>query len=222
MPDLIIPNTTFSQEAFMEPDFEALLKSAATDFLRHAGDEGPFQQAVYAAMACGGGEVGLYTLLGGLFRAGFTGEAESFLLAINMALPDSIASSMRPDFQVHPSGQPKNPCFAAEFKLLYRGGQGNSRPEEVFSRIQGDVNRLATIADKGLQTTMIVFVHTEGTKPYGEIDESLERKGFTRLGIVPLWKPLGMSHSAQLHLWLSNGNDISKFGERFSSDTKAG
>jgi hypothetical protein len=206
----------------MEPDFEALLKSAATDFLRHAGDEGPFQQAVYAAMACGGGEVGLYTLLGGLFRAGFTGEAESFRLAINMALPDSIASCMRPDFQVHPKDQFKRPCFASEFKLLYQSGQWNSRPQEVLSRIQGDVNRLATIADKGLQTAMIVFVHTEGTEPCGEIDESLERKGFARLGIVPLWEPLGMSHSAHLHLWLSTGNDISKFGERLSSNTKAG
>jgi hypothetical protein len=187
---------------------EMAFRSAALEFLAQAKAVPVLEQMVFAAVACGGGEVPLYTMVGGLFRNLLTGVAPELRLAINQ----EIQRGIRPDFQVHHKESFKPPRFAAEFKLLYQDGTANSRPSAVIQRIQADLDKLVSISAAGVHKAMLVFVHHEKAELATSIQTALADMKFEFMGQVELWKPEGTVADGRLRLYLLGHEEIEKLG----------
>lgn len=193
---------------------EALLAQAARKLLED-GVSRPVDGFLYAASGCGGGEIGLYTLLGGYFRRLLEKENARYRLWINAQLS---GTSYRPDFQVHFEETSEQPVFVAEFKWISEEGHGGASPRLILDAIAEDVGKLRSFlcVHPGLRTAALVFLRSRGAEPDVPLCDALHKLGFDLIGGVELWKPETIPSTGHLHLFILYHEHVCSFGDRRS------
>lgn len=161
----------------------------------------PVRHAIYAATNCGGGEVGLYTLLGGVFRSKLEGLAQDLRLWINR----EVAPGFRPDFQVHPRNNWKKPLFLVQFKLAHWDGNSGEGPDSKQKSVSRDLWQLRDFAARNtsLFVCMVVFVRTTANPDEKAMLHSLEETlGVESKHLCELWNPEGVGHEDSLRVFV--------------------
>lgn len=182
----------------------SIFRRALAEFIHIADELGPIQRAVYVATSCGGvSELALYSMVGGCFRNLLEAECSDYRLLVDSR---SQGVKKRPDFQVHHKSSPKTPLFAAEFKILSDTGAGRGHYGQVLPTINEDLGKLVAMrtANPDLETGAVVFFLRDGKRSAKIIDQRLAALGFRCEGVVPLWRPKGISYTTILEIHLAN------------------
>ena len=185
--------------------YKSLLWNAATAFERDVESLGPIRQATYAAVACGGGEIGLYTLLGGYFRNELERHNPQHLLWINGGCGKT---KIRPDFQVLENGKLNTPQAVVEFKFLADYGIKEAAPEAGWIMLRGEHAKLQKVSLEYPEAELLlgVFVWTKGDTLSNVLKNAKEELNLDSLGSAKLWTPLGLEPTGHLHFLLGSVN----------------
>lgn len=187
-------------------------RDSLNEFLIDAANDQFLKSAIYVSIACGSGEVGLYTLTGAYFRMRLAENVPEARLAINCRTP---SLSVKPDYLVQMRDLPEKPIFAAEFKLLHEDGYANSRIQEVAQRVRHDVDRLRTIAHANptVTTAFILFAHANSVQLHNKVHQVLDGLSLDEVGVVPMWNPVASNDQKYLHVLMLSHEQIMKFGK---------
>ena len=198
-----------------------VFKSSLISFLQEIKENESLSRALYVALECASGEVGIYTLLGGHLRGLLDKSIPDARLAINCCWP---GLGLRPDFRIQLTSRPKQPIFAAEFKLVYEGGTANSMPEKVISRAMDDIDRLKTISNlrPGIGTAMVLFLHTQSAQLPDRIKDAMGDLQFEHLGPITMWNPSGGKRSPYFHIIFINHEEVLRKGNTEELDVVGG
>ena len=188
-----------------------IFKASLSSFLQEVEKSEAISRALYVAVECASGEVGIYTLLGGHLRGLLLESIPEARLAINCCWP---GLGIRPDFRVQLIRPSKQPIFAAEFKLVYEEGTANSMPEKVIARAMDDIDRLKTIAiiRSEIRTAMVLFLRTRSSQIPERILNALGTLKFEPVGSVLMWNPISTKEGNYFHILLIPHDEVLRKG----------
>lgn len=168
-----------------KPEPAAVFQGALKAFLQDAQEDGPFGFAAHTAVSCGGGEIGLYTLLGGHYAQGIARNHLDLELLIDHTFPGRRS---RPDFQLRRPKSSGETVQCIEFKWLAAAGTGGGAPAATFRAIAQALVRLEELALACPERHYVVFYSFSGS-PIAAHLQRFESMGFRKAGQIELPDP---------------------------------